>query len=168
MMYGRWRHEPGNIAKLDSSLHRNLSRLRIAGAISSFTLFIGGHRSCLSLKERVYRRDGLIGPLLIGCIYISPLPADWAARFWAMGVGISLLLVAFALGIDSTRATLNEAGTETIYTVDGQLIAIVIRSGERGVLLYDRSRQSFAFRKWDSIKKAEWSRQPLASSAPLK
>jgi hypothetical protein len=85
-----------------------------------------------------------------------------------MGVGISLLLVAFALGIDSTRATLNEAGTETIYTVDGQLIAIVIRSGERGVLLYDRSRQSFAFRKWDSIKKAEWSRQPLASSAPLK
>jgi hypothetical protein len=167
MMYGRWRHDPGNIVKLDSSARRILSRLRAGSVVTCFVLFFGSAAAAYLSKSATLGAAAL-SVLLIGSISISPLRPYWVPRFLAIGIGISLLLLAFTLGVDSTRVTLNETDAETtiIDTVDGQLTAIVIRSGERGVLLYDRSRQRFAFRKWDSIKRAEWSRQPLLRLLP--
>jgi hypothetical protein len=155
LVYGRGSPDGSEIAKVD----RNLSRLGLgimaAGFASSFAL----------LEAAKYFKSATTGALALSALLCASTQLA-SARYGrlhliSMGGAISLLFLAFALGVDSTRALLDNADTETIDAVDGQLTAVVIRSGERGVLLYDRSRGSFAFRKWDSIKRTEWSRKPL-------
>jgi hypothetical protein len=68
------------------------------------------------------------------------------------------LLLTMAIGVDTTR--LNLRRTEPADFVVGGKIkkAVYIRSGERGLLLYDPALNEFSFEKWDDVKRISWSR----------
>jgi hypothetical protein len=159
LVYGRWSPGPSEITKIDNSVRQNLSRLSIWIMVICFATFVGVLEVAKLFKSATIGAMAL-SSLLAGSTQIARARTS---RFplILLGAGISVLFLAFALGVDSTRALLNNADIETIDTVDGQMTAVVVKSGERGVLLYDRSRGSFAFRKWDSIKRTEWLRKPL-------
>ena len=75
-----------------------------------------------------------------------------------------LLFGAMAVGIDGTRAILNFEGNQ--FEVDAVINGnpsktTLLRSGERGLLLYDRETQSFSLETWDAVKHISWKRQSL-------
>ncbi|WP_076858116.1 hypothetical protein [Bradyrhizobium mercantei] len=82
-------------------------------------------------------------------------------RVIMLGAGSAILIFSFALGVDSMRQVLNKASETTLETTGGTLSAIMVRSGERGILIYERSRLRFDFVKWDSIKSTSWQRKQL-------
>ena len=76
----------------------------------------------------------------------------------------ALLFSAMGVGIDGTRAILNHEGNqfEIDAVINGNPVkTTLVRSGERGLLLYDRETQSFSLEKWDAVKHISWKRQSL-------
>jgi hypothetical protein len=84
------------------------------------------------------------------------------------------LAFAMALGCDQMRGRLNFAKNAPIdhagllhIVLDGKDRDVeLLRSGERGLLVYDRNLDRFIFAKWDSVKGLDWTRRPLFWIAP--
>jgi hypothetical protein len=79
------------------------------------------------------------------------------------------LALAMAIGCDQMRGRLNfaiwvaksDAGLLHMALESGSKEVELLRSGERGLLVYERASKQFIFLKWDSVKTLEWGRRPL-------
>ena len=73
------------------------------------------------------------------------------------------MAMAMALGLDYTREILNVPGRHTVHAVinDANKEIVVLRTGERGLLIYEPDSRRFAFAKWDTVKGFDWPRQPI-------
>ncbi|MDI4234156.1 hypothetical protein OZ411_15185 [Bradyrhizobium sp. Arg237L] len=98
---------------------------------------------------------------LLSCAFLAVLLLRAPAKAFIGVVGLVSLAFALSMGMDSSRIYLNGAPAATVRTDNGSIQAVIVRSGERGVLLYYRSTLSFGFKKWDSIKSLDWPRQKL-------
>jgi len=65
-------------------------------------------------------------------------------------------LIAYAVGFDQTRKQLLSGCTAEFAFKDGIKSAVLVRSGERGALLYDPVRNRFTFDKWEDLKRIDW------------
>jgi len=76
-------------------------------------------------------------------------------------LAISLaLLVTMALGFDRIRTILN-ISLPADFIIGGNIKkAVYVRSGERGLLIFDQTLNEFSFEKWDEVKKISWIRGP--------
>jgi hypothetical protein len=77
------------------------------------------------------------------------------------------MLLAMVFGMDETRMQLNSKKnllTANVQLTDKSLKAIVLRSGERGLLIYDTRSQTFSFNRWEAVKAVDWSRKGLKAS----
>ncbi|MEH2547385.1 hypothetical protein V1283_004030 [Bradyrhizobium sp. AZCC 2262] len=93
------------------------------------------------------------------------LPARYVdRRSIGLYLGIFLMFAAMGIGADQTRSHLSESTGQKIETTDGPLTASVIRSGERGLLLFDVNSQRFLFKKWEAVKEIDWRRTPCLGS----
>jgi hypothetical protein len=104
---------------------------------------------------------GVIGFSVAFAIY-PPVVVLWPIQF---GIFLSVLALAFAVavGVDSTRGQLNIPSPVEL-TLDGKAKeVVVVRSGERGLLLCDPLTQKFSFAKWEAVKGFDWSRRPMLS-----
>jgi hypothetical protein len=115
----------------------------------------------------VYRKSAAL--VTLGVIFLLVGCAILLARSHLKRIGISTGLVSFALlfsvslGVDYTRDRLNSASPElsSIQMTDGVVSAVVIRSGERGLLYYDPSSKKIVFKKWELVKAIDWPRAPV-------
>ena len=84
-------------------------------------------------------------------LLLTPTAAIVAACFALMG--------AMSMGFDQTRATLAVENrlTEMVMN-DGTRKGILIRAGERGILMFDPSTRVFSFLKQDAIRSLNWDR----------
>jgi len=83
-----------------------------------------------------------------------------------IGVAAFAMAMAMALGVDYTRAILNSPGPHTVRAVinDTSKEVVVLRTGERGLLIYEPDSRHFAFAKWDVVKRFDWPRQPILNA----
>jgi hypothetical protein len=75
---------------------------------------------------------------------------------------IASLGVAMAFGSDSTHLVLNN--DRNIVDVKVRQVAkraVLVRSGERGVLLFEPQTGRFSVEKWDVVEGLDWERAPL-------
>ncbi|MBR0876891.1 hypothetical protein JQ608_06705 [Bradyrhizobium liaoningense] len=87
-------------------------------------------------------------------------PKSLLTRRNIVGGAIVLAIVAaMAQGWDQTRIGLDH-GCPANFVFEGNTnrSAILVRAGERGILLYDRPPQRFSFSKWDGLLKLDWQR----------
>jgi hypothetical protein len=86
----------------------------------------------------------------------------WPKQLFVVAAGFAMAM-AMALGIDQTRALLNFPGAHTAHIVinDVGKEVVLLRTGERGLLLYEPDSRRFAFTKWDAVKGFDWPRQPI-------
>jgi hypothetical protein len=78
------------------------------------------------------------------------------------------VVLTIAFGSDVTRFLLNNTEAAD-FNVDGVVRkAVLVRSGERGLLTYEPSTQSFHFEKWGSVKSIAWERRSVLSGAGVR
>jgi hypothetical protein len=118
---------------------------------------------------RIYGRSS---PMLVLSFAVFALTATFALYPPAMLLWPKQLFVAaaafamamaMALGLDYTREILNVPGRHTVHAVinDANKEIVVLRTGERGLLIYEPDSRRFAFAKWDTVKGFDWPRQPI-------
>jgi hypothetical protein len=80
-----------------------------------------------------------------------------------IGAAAFAMATAMALGVDYTRLILNFPGRHTVHAVINDISkeVVVLRTGERGLLIYEPDSRHFAFSKWDAVKGFDWPRQPI-------
>jgi hypothetical protein len=78
------------------------------------------------------------------------------------------MAMAMALGADYTRGILNFPGRHTVHAVINDISkeVVVLRTGERGLLIYEPVSRHFAFAKWNAVKEFDWARQPIFVQLP--
>jgi len=73
-----------------------------------------------------------------------------------LGAGMAL---AYTLGADVTRHTLNSIDGLSRITLDHEIKTVrVIRTGDRGTLIYEPKPQTFVFLAKDAVKEIDWPR----------
>jgi hypothetical protein len=109
---------------------------------------------------------GVAAISLASAIAISVRVLLWPSRVILAG-GCFALLLSLALGFDSTRTLMRSADrfTSNVIGTDGvSRKLLVVRVGERGVLLFDPPNRSFSFAKWDAVKSLEWPQPAILAS----
>jgi hypothetical protein len=105
--------------------------------------------------------------IVLGCMALAVglavlLPRDALMKRLVPLVAILFgFLTAIAAGFDSTREKLLYYCVADFAFNDGTRRAVLVRSGERGVLLYDPSRNAFTFDKWEDLKSVSWLNLPI-------
>lgn len=152
---------------IQEQLTQMKSRLASLSRIKRWSLIVGAAWTALLVAGAIYLKLLSLWVLVlmdIVAICRLFLPAKYRQPIIEYGVvGIIAMCLATAMGADSMRAHLNRSTEQTIATAEGQLNVVVVRSGERGVLLYDRQHQHYFLRKWEAIKGIEWDRASLLS-----
>lgn len=115
---------------------------RSSASIMAMDITVLSVMACLFFKARKTRLIALGGSLLA-----------------------SSLLLSLAFGVDFMRQRLNTEEPAHIDTADGPISGVIVRTGERGVMLYDRTKLRLSFLRWDSIKGVDWAREPLSARA---
>jgi hypothetical protein len=117
----------------------------------------------------IYERSS---PILVLSFAMFALAATFALYPPAMflwpkqlfiGVAAFAMAMAMALGVDYTRTILNFPGRHTVHAVINDISkeVVVLRTGERGLLIYEPDSRHFAFEKWNTVKGFDWARQPI-------
>jgi hypothetical protein len=98
----------------------------------------------------------------LAAIYGLYPPAIFSKRL-IIGIAAFAMAIAMAFGVDSTRDILNFPGRHTVQAVinDIRKEVVVLRAGERGLLIYEPDSRHFAFAKWDAVKGFDWPRRPI-------
>lgn len=113
----------------------------------------------------VYGRSAFYLTLALTSVFLlaTQLVAEPKLRLGltAGGIVISMLLLALAAGVDFMRYRLSREAPATIDTAAGSVSGVVVRAGERGVMMYDRAGLKFTFVRWDAVKGIDWQRAPL-------
>src|SRR4051794_27713301 len=88
--------------------------------------------------------------------------------FWFVFAS-SLALIALMLGSDMLHIQTERGGrSHTIKTATGDLDAVILRSGDRGIMIYDRKQKSFALVRWEGITAIEVKRDERSWRDDLK
>jgi hypothetical protein len=137
--------------------------LRIAFAILAF---FGMAVGALGIYERISMLLVLSGTILsLTTAFALYPPAMFLLpkQLFVAAVGFAMA-TAMALGVDQTRGLLNlpEFHTVRIVVNDVAKEAVLLRTGERGLLIYEPNSRRFAFTKWDAVKGVDWPRRPIA------
>jgi hypothetical protein len=76
------------------------------------------------------------------------------------------LLFAMAAGTDQTLLLLRDPEQVAVNATIGDTSreVVLLRSGERGLLLYEIGTRRFLFEKWANVKELDWARQPLGGA----
>src|SRR5262249_20396397 len=73
---------------------------------------------------------------------------------------LALLLTVFALGSDNTSDMLKGRRLSTFDFGDSNTMrAVLVRSGEHGLLIYDPKQRELIFTKMEALKKLKWKRR---------
>lgn len=117
--------------------------------------------------------------VLIACtqivlLLIAPelLRTDLMNAFFGLMIGFG---GAFGLGVDLARGELSSDRPlnkisigEKGKAAETEIAVRILRTGERGILYFDRSVSQFGFVSWDSVKSIDWVRSPMRTGFPLK
>jgi hypothetical protein len=76
-----------------------------------------------------------------------------------VGVLLLTIAIAFAMGIDTARFRLTHGNKALVSTPRGDISAMVIRYGDRGLLVYDPSQKQLRLLKWADVKNLDWAYQ---------
>jgi len=98
--------------------------------------------------------DALVTISLVGAIFISYFALHRAKTFLtqATGVFVAAIITAAALGKDAAHIDFNRTPTASISLKPaGEIKGVFIRSGERGVLIYDPKAKAVILKQWDDI-----------------
>lgn len=131
-------------------------RLRVS-AITGFVVQVG------FLLLGVYMKyAGLVTYSTLALVFICIGRYIRRSEVYAFFV-IAALLISTGVGVDTTRARINSTCCRSlIQTTDGDVSGVVVvRTGERGLLFFDPSKNRFVFKKWESVKQVDWPREPL-------
>jgi len=142
-------------------IFKRLNRISRAADVANFLMAV------FWLGIGIYYRSIVL--LSVGCIafavfIIMLFPFQHYQRRIFGGAVLAALLLALAVGADYTRFRLNHSAGETIEAIEGPVSAVILRAGERGILLYQRETEQFSFKKWDAIKGIGWKRKPILKS----
>jgi hypothetical protein len=86
-------------------------------------------------------------------LIIKSLPAPVSRVSLACCVAAIALLLSLAVGVDSANLQkFVSKRTQTITTTSAELERILLRSGEKGILVFDRASQTTDFLPWDQIQ----------------
>jgi hypothetical protein len=117
----------------------------------------------------IYERSSLILVVSFAVLALTatfalypPAIVLWPKQLF-VAVAAFAMATAMAVGIDHTRAILNFPGRHNVHAVinDTGKDIVVLRTGERGLLIYEADTRRFAFAKWDAVKGFDWPRQPI-------
>jgi hypothetical protein len=124
----------------------------------TFIAFVAGGVICLWLgwKDRSAFFIAL-GMLAFGAASTTFLPSGRRTRPYALMLMVAFaFMIAGAVGFDQTRNKLLSRCAAEFAFKDGIKSAVLVRSGERGALLYDPVRNRFTFDKWEDLKSIDW------------
>lgn len=62
-----------------------------------------------------------------------------------------LLVLAYGMGYNDAGTLLRSPAEQTLLTADGQMTGNVFRSGERGMLFFDKETRKVNFLRWDHV-----------------
>jgi hypothetical protein len=88
----------------------------------------------------------------------------WSKQLFVAAAAFAMAMaMAMAFGLDYTRDILNVPGRHSVRAVinDTNKEVVVLRTGQRGLLIYEPDSRRFAFAKWDAVKGFDWARQPI-------
>jgi hypothetical protein len=136
--------------------------LRVGFAILAF---LGMAVGAFGIYERLSMLLVLSGAVLSLTTAFALYPPSiflWQKQLFVAAAGFAMAM-AMAIGIDQTRALLNLPGFHTVHIVinDVGKEVVLLRTGERGLLIYEPDPGRFAFTKWDAVKGFDWPRQPI-------
>ena len=98
-----------------------------------------------------------VGLCSFGSASLAFLPRSTRIRLHILMLVVAFaFLLAGAVGVDHTRKALLSRCVAEFAFKDGVKSAVLVRSGERGILLYDPARNQFTFDKWDDLKSIGW------------
>jgi len=140
----------------DGRRRKRALRIRaITSAIAGFVLLTSGW----STSSALIIAFGFLG---FGLAVFVLLPrAAQTLRLQLIFLIFFGFLAAMASGLDAARAQLFYTCVADFNFKDGARSGVLVRSGERGLLLFDPARQTFTFDKWDDLKSVGWSYLPL-------
>jgi hypothetical protein len=139
--------------------------------VSRLKLGILGARLALIALGMIFIFTGFRFPLAIfiisglgtavAAVLIETSPKSTQPRLvaWLLIVGLG---IAMAFGSDYSRLALNN--DRNIVDIKVRQVtkkAVLVRSGERGVLLYEPQIGRFSVEKWDAVEGLDWERAPL-------
>jgi hypothetical protein len=140
-----------------SSLQR---RLLLIGAFL-VSAGIGGFISWFGYTQR----DAFIficGLFVIVISFAFFLPAILSdPKIFGPTLLVFVVLATMATAMNQTRGMLNFSDLADI-NIDGSARKVVcVRSGERGILIYERASMTFLFVKWNAVKGVSWPRRAM-------
>jgi len=150
-----------SIEKFRRSLRRRRpdeGRRKKRNAKLNFVVAVVGGVVCLwfGWKERSAMFIAL-AMFAFGAASLTFLPTGKPARPYSLMIVVAFaFLMAGAVGFDQTKNKLRNACVAAFTLKDGMKSAVLVRSGERGALLYDPVRNQFTFDKWEDLKSIVW------------
>jgi hypothetical protein len=154
-----------------SSLMSRSTKLRVGIAVGTVLFFIlAGVLAYMAVDARsIVLMVMASGVATLGLVFglYPPALVLWPKLLFVTVFAFALAF-SMALGCDMMRGTLSYVDRAAR---DADLIHIIIdgvgkdvellRSGERGLLVYEHASRKFSFVKWDTVKGLEWARRPL-------
>ena len=107
------------------------------------------------LKSSVFELVVGFGAMTVAILAITPSVLRTFSLQFTLLILFGLV-AAMAAGIDASRAQLHFTCLADFNLKAGVQSAVLVRSGERGLLLFDPSQQKFTFEKWDDLKNISW------------
>ncbi|MEA2818517.1 MAG: hypothetical protein QOJ86_521 [Bradyrhizobium sp.] len=138
-----------------SRLRRGMTALRLAAvALGLLVSFWGFHVRSAAI---IVFGSGIAGAAILWDA--SPISKQVPLLSWLL---IFSFGVAMAFGADYSRLVLNnDRNIVDVKVRQETKKAVLVRSGERGVLLFEPLTGKFSVEKWDAIQGLNWERTPL-------
>jgi hypothetical protein len=80
-------------------------------------------------------------------------------RIWLSGIllaySLGLLFGAYAIGYGNALMALGLPERQSLFTTSSQMHGRIFRSGERGLLFYDKATKTMSFLLWSEVKRVE-------------